>query len=340
MMDDKIFDNSETLQSFAETYYTYTKEEVVTDTITIFNCGLSVNECKQYLLNMTDTCVLIKFTDNNILTYIHLAEYYCFAEKIIIYVVDEYILKCNKFYEILCNHESINKILIDKFSNGFNNNITNETFEYLHKINILLFDQTKKLDSRLINDDNLQKFKYLNDLDISCNNNATNNGIKHLQLHTLSISCNKMITNEGIKHMHKTLRILCIACSNLITDEGLKDLQLHTLYIPYNKLITNKGIRHMQLHTLHVSRNKIITNEGIRHMRHSLHVLHADGSCKITDEGIKDMNLTELNASHNKNITNEGIKDMNLTELYASSNNNITKEGVNHMTNIKCYDYL
>jgi len=39
-------------------------------------------------------------------------------------------------------------------------------------------------------------------LNLKWNENITNEGIKHMNLHTLELDWNKNITDEGIKHMN------------------------------------------------------------------------------------------------------------------------------------------
>ena len=103
-INDLIFDNSETMQSFADSYDEHTKEEVVDNSLHYFNCDLNIDTCKEYLLNIINNYKSIEFTDDNILKYVCLAEYYCLKREFIEYVVDKYILYYNKFYHILWKH--------------------------------------------------------------------------------------------------------------------------------------------------------------------------------------------------------------------------------------------
>jgi hypothetical protein len=166
----------------------------------------------------------------------------------------------------------------------------------------------------------------INILILAFNTRITDMGIKNMNLHTLNISYNYNITNDGIRHMN--LHTLNISNNCIITDDGLKHMNLHTLKIRNNNNITNDGIKHMNLHTLDISDNLIITDDGIKYM--NLRFLYMVNNKKITDGGIKHMDLSLLDAS-NSNITNEGIKHMNLHSLIAYNNKNITYDGIKHM---------
>jgi hypothetical protein len=157
-----------------------------------------------------------------------------------------------------------------------------------------------------LNDKILKTFKHVKLLNISGNNNITDEGIKHMMLHTFDPSGNRNITDNGIKHM--MLHTLSANVTN-ITDEGIKHMMLHALDIsPY---ITDEGIKHMNLYYLHATATTKITDEGIRHMK--LHTLYISYFSGITEDGIKDMKLHTLCTHCNKDITYEivnGIKTL------------------------------
>ena len=140
----------------------------------------------------------------------------------------------------------------------------------------------------------LQRFKYLRVLNLSWNNNISNDDIKHLNLHTLHVSNNYKLRNTSWRH---------ISNNETITDEGIKHMQLHTLNVSGNPRITDEGIKHMKLHTLFASHDSGISNNGIKSMK--LRVLDASENFNIGDDGIKNMNLHTLYAYNNETITDK-----------------------------------
>ena len=118
-MNKLIFDNSETIQSLAEAYDEYTEEEVINDSLEMFTSmkHIYIDSCKKLMFNILNNYESIVFTDDNILIYVHLAEYYNLNKKFTKYIVDEYILNRNKFYDILWKHETINQLILNKITN-------------------------------------------------------------------------------------------------------------------------------------------------------------------------------------------------------------------------------
>ena len=288
-MEEFIFDKSEIVRSSTYFHQNCTKQQAVNNAINIFNCGLDIDTCKKYIVDILGNFSTIEFTKNNILTYVNLAEHYCSTNDFLNYVIDEYIINKNCFYDILCKMENINQIIIENIEN--NNNIKNMTYSYLYEHNTVVFDNVKKLESLHINENNLLKFKCLTELNISDNNKITDNGIKYLKLRFLNVSGNCNITNDGIKNME--LEVLNSSTNNKITDDGIKHMKLHTLIISNDNNssdfcgISDAGIVNMKLKCLIATKNRKITNDGIRNM--SLDVLIAPRS-RITKKGTEHMN--------------------------------------------------
>src|SRR3972149_9558051 len=82
------------------------------------------------------------------------------------------------------------------------------------------------------------QFQKINKLNVSSNENITNNGIKDLiNLQKLNISGNKKITDNGIKNLYN-LRKLNVSGNKKITDDGIKNLtNLQELIMLFNENI-------------------------------------------------------------------------------------------------------
>ena len=270
-MESIIFDNSEIIQNIAESYCTFTKQQVVDDFLDGFSCNLPNNTCKRYLVDIIDGYAFkyasIDLFDCNISHYVQLAEYFCLDESFIMHIVDKYILAQNKFYDSICGHESVNKLIIRKFCSE--NDIDNCTFEYLHLHNKTLFDDTRKLSSSLINNHNLAKFNYLVELNVSNNQHAINESIKHMRLHSLNVSLCRKITNDCIEHMHYLTKLNARANSG-ITDFGIRNMNLSVLDASDNCSITDKSVKHMSqsLRTLYAFDNDSITANCTSRIKH------------------------------------------------------------------------
>lgn len=189
----------------------------------------------------------------------------------------------------------------------------------------------------------------LRKLNISNNNLITDNIFSHFtNITSLNLASNDTITNiSGTVSPYK-LRKLGLSCNKNIRDISLYT-NLTSLDLSQNKYITSLGSL-TNLTKLNLTNNKVIKN--ISHLT-NIHILDLYANYVISINEICDMDIYELNLSHNDmiryipftNLTsldlsynsvirNTHIVNLSLNKLILESNTRITLNGIKHMTNL------
>lgn len=142
-------------------------------------------------------------------------------------------------------------------------------------------------------------------LNIEGNQRITDDNIWYLPLKTLI--CNNNITDNAVKHLTQ-LEVLNCSMNRNISDEGIKDMNLTKLIISNTNNITGRYIKNMtKLNKLkYVSSS--ITNNDIKDMK----LKDLSAPSHINDDGIKTMKLHQL---YGTNISNELLSKFNLYSL-------------------------
>lgn len=134
-----------------------------------------------------------------------------------------------------------------------------------------------------------------------CNNNITDNAVKHLtQLEVLNCGIYRMITEEGIKDLNLKSFIGACNIKNITHMTNLRYLYINKR----DSIITNNEMKHLNLISLYAPEH--ITDEGIRHMK-----LHRLSGTKISSELLQKLNLYRLGNIYNE-LKYDDIKHMNL----------------------------
>jgi hypothetical protein len=314
-----IFHNSEAIQCFAE-ICNLNHTDAINNMLNIYNFGLDIDTCKRYILELIVDHKSIAYDDDNISYYVQLTEHYEINNGFMFHIVSKFILRKNKFYNILCNNEHINNKIIKSFEE--HNKITNDTFEYLYKYNETLFQKAKSLKSLHINQQNLNKFTELTSLIIY--NNSEIVDISHLvnTLERLDISDNCKLSEQDISQLC-TLKSLHVTENPIIKNISyLNDTLIELAAGGNNCGIDQQCISQLtNLIGLHISGNPKITN--INHLRNTLRVLVMDGpGCGIYENGINQLcNLKILKINNNPNITDVNYLKDTLRSLYITGDN-------------------
>lgn len=199
---------------------------------------------------------------------------------------------------------------------------------------------------------NLTKLRHLTELDVSENDEISDEGISNLtQLKILKIRDmnknkywgEKKITNDALKNM-KELERLDISGNPNITDDALFRLtKLKVLKINRNNKITDKGLLPLNLEELYYKKNRKITTKGVYNMSR-LRRLEPCTSGKVCMtrglfEQLKNLDMSrikQLNKIDTNNITNEDLlKLKGLEMLNLNDNRTITNDTLSKIINIK-----
>jgi len=259
-------------------------ENILKTAYDIIKPKISYEEYKEFLINITTNYNKIEYTEENIVMYVLIIDYFMLEkqEEIFNYIIKKYIIEENKYYEKLNMYNSIDYNLTKIL--GTKNNISNETLKYIININ----NEIKELYSETVTQEILNKCKSLvklEELNISGHNCKVNQeGIKDLKLvKKLDAHNNEKI--KDVNHLSK-LEKLDISGHNCgVNQEGIKDL----------KIVKN----------LNAS-----CNEKIKDVNHlgKLEELNISRDCGVNQEGIKDLKLIKiLNTYNNEKITNRNI---------------------------------
>ncbi len=194
-------------------------EQILKDAYNLLQISLTMSyeEYKNCLINISKNYKDINYTKENILTYITLVEYFMLniQDDFFNYIVDEYIINNNKYYELLYTRNSINYYLFKKI--GEKNEISNKTFKYLMYTNKQLPNEITKLYSQTITQCVLNKFKFITSLDVNDNKNITNLNC-HSKLKELNISgYDSNVEQYGITNL-KSIKILNLCNNTKITN--------------------------------------------------------------------------------------------------------------------------
>ncbi len=221
-------------------------EQILKDAYDLLQISLTMSyeEYKDCLINISKNYKDINYTEENILTYITLVEYFMLniQDDFFNYIVDEYIINNNKYYKLLYTRYSINYYLIKKI--GEKNEISDRTFKYLLYTNKQLPNEITKLYSQTITQCVLNKFTNVTNLNINYNENITYlNHFKNLK--ELDISgCHCAVEQYGITKL-KSIKILNLHDNLKITDinhlQQLEELDISG----YHCRITQNGISNL-----------------------------------------------------------------------------------------------
>lgn len=137
-----------------------------------------------------------------------------------------------------------------------------------------------------------------------CNNNITDNAVKHLtQLEVLNCGIYRKITEEGIKDLNLKSFIGMYKIRNITHMTNLRYLYIDKS----DTIITNNEMKHLNLISLYAPEH--ITDEGIKHMK-----LHRLSGTRISSELLQKLNLYRLGNIFS-DLKYDDIKHMNLHSL-------------------------
>ena len=335
----KIYDNSTYLQNLLNNS-DEVSNEIFEQIFNLLNLNITNEKCIEYLLNLIDNYKTIKYTEENIYYYIVLSDYFQLniQDEFFIFVLNNFVLNKNIFYNKLYLYQPFNYYILDKFSKE--NYITNETFAYIFEINKNICNEIKKLHSTYIEQNLLDKCIFIINLNICDNDKITN--INHLKLlKTLDISGLRNTVNQnGISELLFVKNLKCYSNDKIANVNHLQLLE--TLCISHQscnqygiskllfvkKLIAWKNqdisdLNHLQLlETLDID-DCCVKQCGISQLKFVKHLYVRNNS------GIVNVNhlqlLEELNISHGCGVDQNGISQLKLMKyLYARHNNKIT----------------
>ncbi len=309
--------------------------KIAYDTLKI---NIPYEEYKIFLINISDKYKNLKHTEENIVTYITLIDYFMLnkQDEIFDYIIEKYIIGKNKYYEKLHMYNSIDYYLTKKLE--IENTINNRTLEYIVNIN----NGMTKLYSHLITQEILDKCLFLTKLNIPNNFNVTN--VNHLnnleELNISHISNRSGVRQEGITNL-KLIKKL-----NASRNTNIKDvnhlLLLEELDISLTCGVCQKGISDLKL----VKILNVCSNDRIYDVNHlsDLEKLNISCSvfshslflkCGVKQEGIANLKLIKsLNVSNNDMITNVNHLSL-LEELDISHECGVNQEGISDLKLIK-----
>ncbi len=268
----------------------------------------------EYLLNLINNYVNTQYTEENILQYIILSDYFQLniQDEFFNFVIDKYIFKQNIFYNELYLYNPINYYILDKFSKT--NDIDNNTFKYIFEINENICCEIKILNTQCIEQNLLNKC--VNIVDLNIFNNSHVNDVNHLQqLEKLNISCGYLNTGCGVDQ-NGISKLLFVKVLNVWNNRKITDVN-HLL------LLENLNIS---------SSDCGVDQNGISALKF-IKILDAMNNCKITC--INHMQLLEdLNVGSNCCIGQNEISQLKfIKKLNVSGNNKISD--VNHLQQLE-----
>ena len=326
--------------------------ELLKQSMLMLNLNIKYNIFINYLVNLLDIPANINFTEENVLIYVTLYDYFMLKtpfDLIDDFVVNDFILNKIMFYDKLYVYEPINKYILNKLSKQ--NFVKNETFEYIFNINKNLCNDITTLYSTYIKQKLLDKCLFITSLNINGNNNIFN--INHLQntLIELDISKCDKIYNNGISKLLKLERL------NLSRNDRIHQIKhfhlLEELNIAYCVIPQHEIKNLLKLKKLNVCYNnpeedtyakkygyecniKNIHHPQISNVNHLQQLTHLDisGFCCVDQDGISDLKLiTNLNANCNGKITDVNhltkLEDLNI------SGGSCCQDGFTNCLNIK-----
>lgn len=149
-----------------------------------------------------------------------------------------------------------------------------------------------------INDNVLQKYKYLKKLNIGDNQNIKKNLNHLINLKILNISELYNFKDSDICELKNLKVLIADNCPKITTVNNFKYLE--SLYAGGNSGINQEGIiENKNLKLLFVANNSKICN--VNHLT-NLKFLNANNLCGITDEGVEKINPLQLFIQNNKKI--------------------------------------
>ncbi len=172
-------------------------EEILKTAYNILKFSMTYGQYIACLMNVIYNYKNINYTKENIVIHITIVEYFMLniQDDFFNHIIDKYIIDKNQYYDILYTRNSINCYLLKKMEQE--NNISNNAFEYIFKINKQICNEITKLHSQLITPKPLNKCKFITHLNIKCNNHITN--VNHLtkleELHVIWYYGSKIIQN-------------------------------------------------------------------------------------------------------------------------------------------------
>ena len=265
----------------------------------ILKLSIIYAEYKNILINITKIYKDIEYTEENIITYITIVDYFMLnkQEEIFNYIIEKYIIKENKYYEKLNVYNSIDYYVRKKL--GTENDINSKTLEYIININ----SEITELYSKTITQETLNKCKLLVKLNINHNKNITN--VNHLsKLEELNISSHCGVNQEGIKNL-KLVKNLNAQNNNRIKDVNhlakLEELNISGMHCGADQ----EGIKDLKL----VIKLDASYNTKIKDVNYleKLEKLNISFDCGVNQKGIRDLKLLKIVNTYN----NDKIKNTN-----------------------------
>jgi len=292
------------------------------------NLKLNINydQYIEYLINLTNDYLKIEYTKENILQYIILADYFQLKiqDDFFVYILNNYVIKINKFYNKLYLYQPFNYYILNEF--GKENNINNNTFKYIFKINKNMCNEITTLHSRHIKQYYLDKC--INIVNLNISKNWQINNVNRLQkLEKLNISscyckndCN--VDQNGISQL-KFIKKLDASCNRKIIDVNHLQ-QLEELNVSGMPDYVYWGLHKLNISGIPQYKKYIcgINQNGISQLT-SIKILIASDNDKITD--VNHLQKIEyLNISGNCCVGQNGMSQLMLIKkLYAYDNDKI-----------------
>lgn len=182
--------------------------------------------------------------------------------------------------------------------------------------------QGEDLRQSRIDDDGLQHFQGVREINLARCSRITDSGLRYLKgVHTIKLSRCRQITNAGLQHLQGVHTIKLSHCGN-ITDAGLRHLQ--GVYAP-SKAGRKSSVR-CTLDTINLSHCGGITDVGLQYLQ-GVHTINLSNCDQITDTGLK-----YLRGIHTPDVVGRGSREQNSIDTIDITNcTKITRAGLDYI---------
>ena len=285
-----LYEESEYIKNMLEDEIDKNVENILKDAYELLKISITYEKYIKWLMNISENYKSINYTEQNIVTYIILVDYFMLNKQddIFNYIIKKYIIDKNVYYDKLYTYNSINYYLLKIIEEQ--NEINHKTFEYIFQTNKYISNEITKLYSTTIKQHLLNKCTSITKLNINNNENIID--VNHLSnLEELNISGNCNVDQKGILNL-KLVKILNVSKNEGITNvnhlSNLEELNISSFQIcPCG--VNQEGISNLKLvKKLNASNNDKIIN--VNHLE-KLEELDISFDCGVTYEGISKLKL-------------------------------------------------
>ncbi len=289
----------------------------------LLKLNITYEQSIKYLINLINNYKNITFTNENILSYVILSDYFMLnvQNSFFEYIIKKYILHLNKFYNELYTYNPINYYLIDIIGKY---NVRNEIFKNIFEINkdicnLIISIKSNNVEQQILN-------KCTNIVKLNINGNTKITDVNNLQkLEELDISCGCDVNQKGILNLKYVKKLN--ACNNVNINDVNHLQQLEELNVSSDCGVGQKGIsnlKHIKILDAHMN-NKIYNVNHLQLLENlnisSYYTMHYYESnyyrCGVEQRGIITLkHIKILNVENNKLINDvshlEQLKKLNM----------------------------